>query len=94
MSGLARDTENTGDSVQAFTLPIDVKTTAQAAGTSAALDGGMYRIITTATNTIALGATAATGMPLAANQPEYFNIPDGSTVTVAGAGTVSLTLMP
>ena len=80
--------------VQAFQLPADVKTTSQAAGTSAALTGGMYMLQATAACTIALGASCVTGMPLTANQPIFFGIPDGNTVTVAGVGTVHLTLMP
>jgi len=94
MSDLAKS-GNEGWPIQAFQLPADAQTTSMpAATTTAALAGGMYLIQTTGVCTIALGLTCIAGMPLAAGTAIFFEVPPLGQVTIAGAGTATLTLMP
>jgi len=96
--------DQTNRPVQAFRLPSTGSTTivsvtvGNTAAVSGALQAGVYRIISDADVTIALGQTAtANDMPLRANQPEYFYINSGATVAVFASiapANVYLTRMP
>lgn len=79
-------------------------TTAAAASakTAAALNGGLYRVVSTVDVRIASGVfatvtAAATDTPIAAYQEEYFMIRGGDTIAAydagAGGGTVSISEM-
>lgn len=102
MSVLVQD-ENRND-VQAFRLPKAGATTAIAitvggtSGVSGALQAGVYRIVSDADVTLALGSTAsAADMPMRANQPEYFYVNQGASVAAFAAiapANVYLTRMP
>jgi len=101
-------TDNNSNAVQAFRLPVSGYTIAITGFTAIGshpsgqiVNGGVYRIVSSLDVTLALGATAtASDMPMRANQPEYFYLNAGSTVSAynATAGittdTVQITRMP
>ncbi|RMH12599.1 MAG: hypothetical protein D6698_15145 [Gammaproteobacteria bacterium] len=96
--------DQTNRPIQAFKLPVSgdsITITVSVAGSSGLasnLQAGVYRIISDADVTIAEGTIAtANDMPIRANQPEYFYVRAGQSVSVYGAtapANIVLTRMP
>ncbi len=97
--------DQAGRTVQAFQLPPSGETTtitlqSGVSVPSGVLPAGVYRIVADVPVHIALGANAtASDLYLPANQPEYFYVKAGESVSAlapvnAGPGTLFLTRMP